>query len=254
MLLSIEEATLDFSVTFTGKESKKVNGLYKPDTREILIHNKNFTNESELVYTAIHEYAHHLQCEADGVLRSARSHSAVFWARFHRLLQKAEKMGLYRINMESSPELSKLTEEIQEKYLAENGRLMKELGKLLIRAHELCNDAGIRYEDYVDRVLCLPRVAAKTVVKIGALDINPVLGYENMKIVAAQPTAEGRAAAEEKFFARQSPDSVKTELSRKLEAEDPVERLAREKIRLERTIANLTARLEKVEESLRSAH
>ncbi|HHU36219.1 MAG TPA: hypothetical protein GXZ47_03220 [Treponema sp.] len=254
MLLSIEETSLDFSVTFTGKKSKKVNGLYKPDTLEILIHNENFTNESQLVYTAIHEYAHHLQCEADGVLRSARAHSAVFWARFHRLLEKAEKMGLYRIDMESSPELSKLTEEIQEKYLAENGRLMKELGKLLMRAHEICNDAGIRYEDYIDRVLCLPRVAAKAVVKIGALDINPAIGYENMKTVAAQPTAEGRAAAEEKFTARRSPDSVKTELSRKLEAEDPVERLAKEKIRLEKTIATLTARLEKIEESLRSSH
>ena len=40
MLLKIEDTELDFSVTFTGKESKKVNGLYKPDTHEILLHTK----------------------------------------------------------------------------------------------------------------------------------------------------------------------------------------------------------------------
>ena len=43
MLLDIEESKLEFSVTLTGKESKRVNGLYKPDTCEILLHNKNFT-------------------------------------------------------------------------------------------------------------------------------------------------------------------------------------------------------------------
>lgn len=253
LLLSIEEATLEFTVTFTGKKSKKVNGLYKPDTHEILLHNKNFTNEMQLVYTAIHEYAHHLQCEADGVMRSSRSHSSVFWARFHRLLEKAEKMGLYRIDVDGHPELAALTAEIRDKYLAENGRLMKELGKLLVRAHELCEDAGLRYEDYIDRVLCLPRTAARTAVKVGSLDVDPSIGYESMKIVAAQPNAERRAAAEEQFTAHRSPDLVKTELARKLEAEDPVERLAREKIRLEKTIATLTARLEQVEKSLQNA-
>ena len=75
-----------------------------------------------------------------------------------------------------------------------------------------------------------------------------------MKSVAAQGTPEKRAAAEEQFAAHKSPDLVKTELARRLEAEDPVERLAREKIRLEKTIATLTARLEQVEKSLQNAH
>lgn len=254
LLLSIEDTALEFSVTFTGKKSKKVNGLYKPDTHEILLHNKNFTNEMQLIYTAIHEYAHHLQCEADGIFRSSRSHSSVFWARFHRLLEKAEEMGLYRLDLEGSPALAELTAEIRENYLAENGRIMLELGRLLVKAHELCEEAGIRYEDYIDRVLCLPRSAAKTAVKVGTLQVNPALGYENMKIVAAQATPEKRAAAEEQFAAHRSPDLVKTELSRRLEAEDPVERLAREKMRLEKTIATLTARLEQVEKTLQNAH
>lgn len=64
VLLSLEKAGIDFSVTQTGKTSKKVNGLYAPATFEIFLHNKNFATENELIYTAIHEYAHHLKLQA----------------------------------------------------------------------------------------------------------------------------------------------------------------------------------------------
>ena len=40
MLLDLHETQLEFSVIMTGKDSKRVNGLYKPETREILLHNK----------------------------------------------------------------------------------------------------------------------------------------------------------------------------------------------------------------------
>lgn len=250
LLLKLEDTSLDFSVTMTGKKSRKVNGLYKPDTREILLHNKNFDDDNQLIYTAIHEYAHHLQCEHDGALRTARSHTASFWARFHGLLEKAEKVGLYQIGIEKSDELSALTGEIRQKYLAENGRLMNELGKLLAKAQVLCKNAGVRYEDYIDRVLCIPRSAAKTAVHVSSLDVNPALGYETMKIVAAQPTPERRAAAEQQFVAHRSPDSVKVNLAKKLEDEDPKERLEKEKKRLEKTIVMLKSRLDQVEQSL----
>ena len=41
ILLDIAPSELDFTITQTGKESKRVNGLYQPDTHEILLHNKN---------------------------------------------------------------------------------------------------------------------------------------------------------------------------------------------------------------------
>ncbi|ULQ58838.1 hypothetical protein K7I13_09865 [Brucepastera parasyntrophica] len=252
MLLGLEDTGLEFSITMTGKKSRKVNGLYKPETHEILLHNKNFDDENQLIYTAIHEYAHHLQCELNGGLNTGRAHTAAFWACFHDLLEKAEKKGLYKIGVEKSDELKALTEEIRSKYLAENGRLMNELGKLLTRAHVLCREAGIRYEDYIDRILCLPRSAAKTMVRVSSLDVNPSLGYEAMKIVASQKTPEKRAAAEQQFLSQRSPDTIKTNLSRKEENDDPKTKLEKEKKRLEKTIAQLTARLEHVEQSLAS--
>jgi hypothetical protein len=250
LLLKLENTDIDFSVTMTGKKSRKVNGLYKPDTREILLHNKNFDDENQLIYTGIHEYAHHLQCVHDGVLRSSRSHNSTFWARFHTLLEKAEKTGIYRIGVEKSDELSALTEEIRKKYLAENGRLMKDLGNLLVKAQILCKEANVRYEDYIDRVLCLPRSAAKTAMRVSSLDVNPSFGYETMKIVAAQTTPEKRVAAETLFSARRSPDAVKVNLAKEAGDEEPKERLEKEKKRLEKTIVMLKSRLDQVEQSL----
>ena len=97
MLLSIKESSIEFTVTLSGKESKKVNGLYKPETREIILHNKNFKSDNQLVYTAIHEYTHHvlneelLERTKVWVKWQLPQPYNRFWARFHELLETAEQ-------------------------------------------------------------------------------------------------------------------------------------------------------------------
>ncbi|MGP1602780.1 hypothetical protein [Treponema sp.] len=259
ILLSIENTDLDFEMIFSGKESKKVNGLYKPETREIILHNKNFKTDNQLVYTAIHEYTHHLMNEIH--LREnaglkppqyARSHTNAFWAKFHSLLEIAEKKGLYVIGLENSPELAELTENIRKNYLEKNGILMQEFGKLLARAHELCIEANIRYEDYIDRCLKLPRQAARSIVSVSASDINPAVGFENMKMLASVRAPEKRKEAQGLLEGGQSPDSVRARMKKKADDVDVKTRLEKEKARLEKTIGVLTSRLEMVEESLAS--
>ena len=249
ILLQIEESGLEFSVTFTGKASKKVNGLYKSDTHEILLHNKNFSVDNELLYTAIHEYTHHRLCELDGT-RSGRVHTQRFWSYFHRLLQKAEEKGLYKIAMEESPELLELTDTIRTTIMTEDGKLMKELGRLLSKARVLCKQAGVRYEDYIDRVLCLPRASAATIEKIHAFDVKPELGYEAMKVVANIANPDKRAAAEDLFLQKHSPAFVRDSVKNKPQDEDPRRKLENEKRRIERTIVSLQARLSELEDTL----
>lgn len=249
ILLQIEESGLEFSVTFTGKASKKVNGLYKSDTHEILLHNKNFSVDNELLYTAIHEYTHHRLCELDGT-RSGRVHTQRFWSYFHRLLQKAEEKGLYKIAMEESPELLELTDTIRTTIMTEDGKLMKELGRLLSKARVLCKQAGVRYEDYIDRVLCLPRASAATIEKIHAFDVKPELGYEAMKVVANIANPDKRAAAEDLFLQKHSPAFVRDSVKNKPQDEDPRRKLENEKRRIERTIVSLQARLNELEDTL----
>ncbi|MDR1411022.1 MAG: hypothetical protein LBI91_02315 [Spirochaetaceae bacterium] len=262
LLLSIEDAPMEFLVIFSGKKSAKVNGLYKPDSREIIIHNRNFKTETGqddnlLLYTAIHEYAHHLHACSRGGRLSARSHTAEFWAVFHALLEKAEAKGIYRNVFADSPELSKLTEKIRNNYLAENGKLLKELGEQLLKAHELCEAAGARFEDYVDRVLCIPRTAANMAVKMFQYDLNPRVGSDNMRFLAGIRNEDDRAAAEKALIGGKSPDMVKTAIkggpvlpAKPPRQEDIKIRLEKEKIRLERTIAGLSKRLGEVEKEL----
>ena len=258
-LLAIEDAPLDFTVVLSGKKSKKVNGLYKPDNREIILHNRNFTGEGGtnlLVYTAIHEYAHHLHACARGGHLSPRAHTAEFWAILHGLLEKAEAKGIYKDVFSGSKELEALTDTIRKKYLTENGNLVKELGELLLKAHDLCFAIGGRYEDYVDRVLRIPRQAASLAVRMHQYNLNPETGADNMRFLAGISNEEKRLAAEKALLTGKSPDTVKIALRQKPEDEEEGApgsirlQLEKEKLRLERTIASLTRRLEEVQREL----
>jgi len=253
-LLRIEDAPLEFSLVFSGKKSSKVNGLYKPDSREIIIHNHNFDQDAAgdnlLLYTAIHEYAHHLHACSQGGKLSPRAHTSEFWAIFHALLEKAESKKIYRDVFADAPELTALTETIRKKYLQENGSLVKEMGKHLLKAHELCAAIGVRFEDYVDRVLRIPRTAANMAIKMFNYDLNPQTGADNMRFLAGIRDAGERKAAETALLKNKSPDTVKMAIRQKAKDEDPVLQLEREKNRLERTIETLSKRLEEVKKEL----
>ncbi|QTQ14793.1 hypothetical protein HRQ91_10140 [Treponema parvum] len=257
ILLDIQGTDLDFTVTMTGKASKKVNGLYKPETYEILLHNKNFKSDNQLVYTAVHEYTHHLinekqLAESGGRQppKGSRIHTQAFWAKFHELLEIAEQKGYYVLGLENSPELEALTEKIKKEYIETNGRLMQEFGKLLAKAHELCEAAGIRYEDYIDRILCLPRASARDITRTSLVPADPAVGFDNMKLLSQIKRPDERAAAEQQLLSGKAPDTVRAMLKKKAEKIDPKEKLERERDRLNKMISSLTRRLEFVEESL----
>jgi hypothetical protein len=249
-LLAIEEAPMEFTVLLSGKQCRKVNGLYKPESREIIIHNRNFKDDNLLIYTAIHEYAHHLHACSRGGKLSSRAHTAEFWAILHGLLEKAEAKDIYKNVFAGSPELEELTGLIRKKYLYENGSLVKELGMHLLRADELCTAMGARFEDYVDRVLCIPRIAAKMAIKMYQYNLDPAVGSDNMRFLAGIKNEADRSAAENALLAGKSPDSVKIQAARKPAETDPRLLLEKEKLRLERTIAALSKRLQEVEQEL----
>lgn len=259
-LLSLEDCEMDFTVIMTGKESSRVNGLYKPDTREILLHNKNFKTDNELLYTAIHEYAHHLinveEIQEKGeklAKKGGRVHDQAFWVKFHTLIEIAEQKGIYKLDIEISPELKELTDKIRKDYIEVNGQLMAEFGRLLSKAHTLCEAANIRYEDYLDRVLKLPRTTAQEITKVGLSDVNPAVGFENMKKISTIKKDEDRRSAEQQILESDKPaDTVRELMKKKAAAKDPRERLEKEKNRLEKTIAALQQRLALVEEGLES--
>jgi len=249
-LLKLEPVKVDFLVTFSGKSSKKVDGLYYPDRREIIIHNHNFGDDNQLMYTAIHEFAHHVQFTRTNVPVSTRAHSNDFWSIFHTLLFRAEENGIYNNIFETNDEFKELTARLREEYLSRNGHLMKEFGSLLLKARELCQRYHANFEDYVDRVLRLHRTEARTIMKTYTMDINPEIGYENMKTVARIKDEGLRQGVQEAFLDQRSPDMIKAELNPKAEFTNRLSYLESEKERLERTLDKLTACLAKIERDI----
>jgi hypothetical protein len=243
-LLQLDDTVDEFTVVFTGKKSRKVDGQYHPDKREIIIHNKNFLDDNALMYTAIHEFAHHVHFTRSPVPITTRAHTSQFWNILHQLLFRAEEKGIYINRFHEDEQFIALTARIKE-FLATNGHLMKDLGGLLLEAEQLCILRDMSFEDYVDRVLGLHRTAARSIMRVSALDVRPEMGYENMKTVANIREPEKRKRAEEAFLEGKSSDMVKAELQ--VREEDSLERLLSEKRRIERTLETLASRLVEIE-------
>lgn len=255
ILLQLRPDTEEFDLLFSGKSSKKVNGLYKPDSREIIIHNKNFTEESALLYTAVHEFAHHIHFTESVTPVGSRSHTTAFRRILHTLLARGEEMGILENLFTSDPEFRSLTEEIKGKCLNRQGELARELGRLLMKAEELCRRHGRRFEDYVERILQLDTSHARFAIRAENYDLPASLGYENMKLVASKPKEDERRQLTEVLEEGESRDRARGELAEKQEEEkrDPVDTLMKEKERVQKSILKLQNKLEDLESRIRTA-
>jgi hypothetical protein len=249
-LLQLDSRAADFAVIFSGKASIKVDGLYYPDRKEIIIHNKNFTDESQLIYTAIHEFAHHLHHTRSALPVSSRAHTNKFWDIFHKLLFLAEEKKIYLNIFKKDKRFMELTKKIRSNYLLENAGLMKELGSLLGQAEALCREHNASFDDYVDRELLLHRTTARMLMKIHSMDISPTIGYENMKTVACIRDDSARAQAEEAFANGMTPDMVKAEYASRNKSDETLTVLLEERDRVERSIDNLSKKLAKIERKI----
>jgi hypothetical protein len=248
LLKSLDDTVPDFTVVFTGKESRRVDGLYKPATKEILIHNRNFQDDNSLIYTAVHEFAHHVHFTMypDEVVR--RAHTSRFWELFHGLLSLAEEKNMYRKLFETDPAFKAITQRIQNEFIGRNGTLMKEFGKLLLEAVDLCHKKHAIFEDYAERTLGLTRGSAKTLMKVYSLDLDESLGFENMKMLTRIPDARDREGAAELFRSGKTPVQVRQQFREsRVKIAPGILELETEKRRLERSISILREKLENVE-------
>lgn len=159
LLLKIHPAE-DFEVIFTDKRHKKINGLYYPDTREIHIHNRNFTNSMDMIYTAIHELAHHVHNTQSFI--KGNPHDTEFWSIFHTLLYEAEKIGVYHntCRSENKDAFEKLLR-VNEKY---NAAMCEFFGAIEAFNEEVGDQKNGQITDVFERILKLPRGEARKIV------------------------------------------------------------------------------------------
>lgn len=252
LLLQLEPEVEEFAVIFSGKTSKKVHGLYHPDTREIIIHNRNFNSDSALMYTAIHEFAHHIHFTTSDSPVTNRAHTTAFRSIFHQLLQKAEQMSIYENTLDKIDELRNLADSMRRQFIAANGELMKDFGHALMEAEKLCRKHNARFEDFVERVLQLPKSTATTLMKVKAMDLPADLGFENMKTLASVRNKQARGEAIQAFREGFSPDMVKQGIRENTPTrqQDPQKRLESEKRRIEKSMDSLKTRLVEIEHEL----
>ena len=249
ILLQLNEDVEEFFVIFSGKSSKKVNGLYHPDTREIILHNKNFENEMLLLYTAIHEFAHHVHITQSPIPVGSRAHTIEFRRIFHDLLNIAEQKGVIRNVFEADRDFAVLTEAIKKNMIGPQGELARKLGESFLQAQALCEQKGYRFEDYIERVLQFDTSTARTLMKANNYNLPASLGYENMKLVASVADADNREELQASILAGNSRDTAKFTI-KKPEDQDPMTKLIKEKKRIEKTIDSLTKKLEQVNMNL----
>lgn len=192
-LLSLNVSTVEFTLLFSGKASKKVNGLYKPATREIIIHNKNFKNDNALMFTAIHELVHHIAMTRN-LVKTRTAHPIAFWALFHSLLEIAVKKGVYSDPFEVDEDLKAQGQAILA-ILAEQVAVQKRLGAALLTMQGLCDEKGARFEDYLDRRARIPRTDA-TAAMTAQLELFKDTPSVSPQIVNVTATLKGDERAE----------------------------------------------------------
>jgi phosphoribosylformylglycinamidine (FGAM) synthase PurS component len=153
----------DYRVVFSGKASAKVNGLYKPAECLIVIHNKNFTNDNALMYTALHEFTHHITLTR-GMVEGRNSHPVLFWALFHSVLKIAIDAKVYVDPYIEDSTLSSKREAILQ-LLKQQNELNQKLGIAISEIEALSSEHGARIEDFFDRHARIPRKQAKNLEK-----------------------------------------------------------------------------------------
>jgi hypothetical protein len=166
-----------------------MNGKYKYLAKEIVLYEKNFGGDINLLmYTAIHEYAHYIMVE-EYQKKSTRAHTTLFYKTFDDLLDKAEKLSLYE-SSHISAELDELVNEIKNisLKLAEEERT---LGKLITKTTELCKKEKIRPDDILLRQCNLSRQTVRISKLISLLPETGVeLGFDMQQLAAKQTNFE----------------------------------------------------------------
>lgn len=252
MLLSLHDCKdKNFSVTMTGKKSRKVNGLYKPATKEILLHNRNFSSENELIFTAIHEFTHHIMNTEPE--KPVKGHSVAFWAFFYDLVDKAESAGIYsRARCTETQELIKEAKELQNAII----EAQKKLGEVISKLQKTCTENNERIEDVLEHDLQITREKARDFVKMAGNE-NAVSDEMDKAIKSAkdamiqqaakQAAADGKTVKQVKAIVKAKPKAQPCD-----NGLDSIQKLRRERLRLEETIDRLNDRLENVIETLHS--
>ena len=187
ILLQLQETDTDFSITFSGKRSSKVNGLYRWELHEVIIHNKNFKNDNQLIYTVIHEYSHHIMWCKYHDIGKVPGHTNEFWSIMYNLIDKAEAQGLYKkypsdLAKEEMQTLVGKTKKIHEQIAS----LYRELGKTIQDIRKKTEEYDVRLEDIITRECQINVRTARMAEQASVYSITEPLSQDIQQLITSQ--------------------------------------------------------------------
>lgn len=263
-LESLGVSETDFIVIFSGKASKKVNGLYRPDTKEIILHNRNFKSENALMFTAIHELVHHIAITRK-LVKTRSAHPTIFWALFHSLLEIAIEKGIYTDSFKADPDLQLKGAQVVA-VLREQVESQRKLGGVLHEMHALCEAKGARFEDFLDRHARIPKNTYKAAVaaQLDLFDMHDV----SPQVIELVSTIgdDGRLEAVERIGEGQSIQQVRAAVKQKLvidprenpvddedeSDEDKLDRLLSKRRKMAEKLADMQSELEAMDAMIKA--
>lgn len=201
----------DFTVIMSGKVSNRVNGLYKSATHEIILHNRNFKNDNQLMYTAVHEFTHHVLTTEEGG-KATKAHSGAFKALV---------------------------------------KLQKQLVTVLNKLQEVCDEEGERIEDVIESDLQMSRNKAKELRRMAVSnsefsdEMTKTICSAKDVMLATKAAEEGKTVEQVRAIAKktkpvdddlESPEQLRREKKR---LESTIERLNDRLVQVEETLASM---------------
>ena len=245
LLLKVRPAPKEFTLIYTGKKSKTANGMYCPETAEIIINNKNAWIDSQLIKTGLHEYAHHLQFCQEGKTNHARAFQAIL----ADLTTEAMSQGFY------APDYSGVKDYCTQirSALATITQLEKTLGNVLHEFSLECTRQGLDFFEVADRELKLTRRSLKRYDSARQLEMFPEdieATPDLVAAVAAAPKKEKQETLEKILGGGTASQAAMPKPAKPAESEYTTPQLIKEKKRLEKTMHKLADRLEQIDETL----
>ncbi|MBE3065155.1 MAG: hypothetical protein IMZ69_09085 [Spirochaetes bacterium] len=243
LLCAIRKPPRDFEVTLTHRANKRINGTYYMDRALIKINDRNFTRDSVMLFTAIHEYAHHLQYCA----REKTSHNREFYALYHDLVDEAIEKKLLE-EQPTTDAIQKAETEVKE-LLRQHVELERRIAAKLIDLHNECALNSVNPEYWTERRLQLPHNGQRPFLKTrdGSEGIEQAdyINADAMRVCTKGPAAE-LALREGKTIVQAQTAAMAPE-----EELDPYEALKKEKEQIAERIVKLEDRKDRVEGRMR---
>ena len=219
----------DFTVIYTGRESLKIGGLYNLETGEILIHNRNFSTDNQIMLEAIHQLSHHLLFLAEN--QTTQRHSARFYIIYQELIKKAVTLSL--VEDDDSKFIQKAVQKGREHTI-----FLKEYGGILIELYDYCMKKHLSFGDMLHRKLNMTETEAKSLMSMYAVDIPEDLNGDFARKVSMIKKSKDRELAIESGV-------IKKAVAPK-EPEEEVVFLAKELERLNKKIQKEQERVEEI--------